>query len=186
MANGFSLQEFMSKNKDFARGYTFYVSIASPYGVSSGQKSSEEDIKYLAKSTVLPTNTITVAETNWQGNAYKLGTTHEFAEWSVSFNVDIKDNIRHTFASWSKGIHNPSTNEHGRPATYLFDLWVEHIDQYTGSPIMAYKLIGAWPSAVGELTLDYAAKDMATFDVTFTYQYHTFHKAAGEAADSAV
>ena len=41
-----------------------------------------------------------------------------------------------------------------------------------GNPVHKMKLIGAWPTTVAELTLDYSAKDIATFDVTWRYIRH--------------
>jgi hypothetical protein len=52
------------------------------------------------------------------------------------------------------------------------DISVEHISHVTNKNIMTYNLIKAWPSSVGELALDYGSQDVATFDVTFAYQYH--------------
>ncbi len=173
VGSGFALQDFMSKGRDFSRGYLFYVSITPEGGGPYGP----EEIKYLVKSTNLPSSTITVAETNWQGNTYKLGTTQEFSDWTVSFLCDPNDDIRKTFFNWSTKTHNVETNIHGAPGIgtdgYLREIKVTHIHHNMDSvPIMGYKLIGAWPSVVGELSLDYSAKDMATFDVTFQYQYH--------------
>jgi len=169
----YALQNFMSNNQDFARGYVFYVFI-TPFGAGG---TSQDQIKYLVKSSNLPSSSITVAETNWQGNVYKLGTTQEFSDWTVSFLVDPDDAIRRTFVEWSRLIHDPESNYHGNPGNgnsgYLQDIRVMHLKHYFGTPNMEYKLIGAWPSVVGEMSLDYGAKDMATFDVTFQYQYHT-------------
>lgn len=161
----FNLQDFMSKNKDFARGYTFYI-------IVNGGHVTEQDQRYLVRSSSLPTTTNPAATVNWQGNAYKIGTTQEFSDFTVTYSSDIFDRLRNQYLTWSRKIHDPQTNLHGHPEAYMVDIDLEHLSHFDGNVIMKYKLVGAWPSQVGELALDYGNKDVAQFSVTFTYQYH--------------
>jgi len=161
---GFSLDSFIGENRDFARGYTFYILVPVLGG--------EEFSKRLVKSSRLPTSTIPIAEVNWQGNKYKLGTTQEYSEFTVTYNVDPQDEIRRAFLEWVSSIHRVSDNIHGDPTTYMRDITLYHIGHRDGSVIMEYKLAYAWPSNIGELSLDYGTKEVASFDVTFNYQWH--------------
>jgi hypothetical protein len=172
MAGGYALQDLISNAKDYSRGYLFYLDInAMPVGGIT------RDLRYLVRTTNLPASTIEVATTNWQGNAYKLGTTQTFEDLTVSFNADVNDNIRHTMLNWVELVHNASSNVHGGPQTgaaYMTTVTLQHLShQDRNQPISTYKLIGAYPTVVGQMSLDYANKDVAQFDVTFTYQYHT-------------
>jgi len=162
---GFNLDAFIGANADYARGYTFYINVTSEWVTNEQQR-------FLVKSSTLPASTIAPAEVNWQGNAYKIGTTQEFAEFTVTYSVDIQDKIMLDYDKWVKYIHNPEDNKHGDPVRYMVDVELEHISHTTGDTLMTYKLIKAWPSNLGEMALDYASKETATFDVTFTYQYH--------------
>jgi len=162
MGYGFNLNDFISANRDFARGYTFMINV--PKVGSRGT--------FLVKSSRLPTSTIPVAEVNWQGNKYKLGTTQEFAEFTVTYNVDPENEIRRDYLIWEKQIHNAEDNIHGDPANYMQDIILTHLSHRDGSVIMEYKLVYAWPSSIGELSLDYGTKEVASFDVTFNYQWH--------------
>lgn len=164
--SGFNLDEFMAANADYARGYTFYISV-------HGSFMNTEQQKFLVKSSTLPASTIPQAEVNWQGNAYKIGTTQEFAEFTITYSVDINDDIRLRYEDWMKYIHDPKTNVHGDPTQYMVGIDLEHISHANGATLMTYQLVGAWPSNITEMALDYASKETATFDVTFTYQYHT-------------
>ena len=158
----FDLSKFMGAVKDFARGYTFYVTI--PY--------LSDDNVYLVKSSSLPVGTINPIETDWQGNKYKLAGTQEYTDFTVTFNVDTKDKIRQEFVGWQKFVHDTETNMHGDPDKYMNNITVTHISHMTNESIMEYELVRAWPTSVGELALDYSSQDVATFDVTFAYQYH--------------
>ena len=50
----------------------------------------------------------------------------------------------------------------------MVDQEVWHLNAQ-GDPIMKYKLISAWPNTIGEMSLDYSSKEVATFDVTLKY-----------------
>jgi hypothetical protein len=166
----FDLRSFMSKNKDFARGYTFYATISN--APIAGL--NESDKRYLVKTSSLPVGTVNPIETNWQGNKYKLGGVQEFTDFTIGFNIDPKkDNVRTQFVQWQNIVHNPQTNMHGNPDEYMADLKLEHLSHLDGSIIAVYQLIKAWPTTVSEVSLDYAGAEVATFDVTFAYQYHT-------------
>ena len=160
---GFNLDSFIADNRDFARGYTFYASIQSRDG---------EFGKKLVKSSKLPTSTIPAADVNWQGNKYKIGTTQEYGDFTITYNVDPADKIRRIYLQWMNDVHNVQNNIHGDPSTYMQDITLEHLSHRTGISIMVYTLVYAWPSSVGELGLDYGTKEVATFDVTFNYQWH--------------
>jgi hypothetical protein len=168
----FNLEGFISnqESRDFARGYTFYVAFEDS-NISVGEKG-----RYLVKSSTLPAEQIEQTVANWQGNEYKIATTSTYSDFNVDFNVDIEDKIRIDFLKWKRDIHNIKNNKHGHPENYMKTITLEHIDHRTGDTILVYKLHKVWPSNIGEITLDYSAKELATFSVTFAYQWHETDK----------
>jgi len=165
----FSLSGFISNqsNQDFARGYTFYIMFDSIDYLDASDR-------FLVKSSSLPASQLGVTETNWQGNIYKLATTNEYSDFTVEFNVDPKDYIRYNLLNWVDKIHEVKTNIHGTPKEYMQNIRLEHLDHTSGSPILTYTLWKAFPTNVGEMTLDYGSKEVATFSVTFAYQWHEY------------
>lgn len=163
----FDLTSFKSAYKDFARGYTFYAKIEN-------SQYFDDNNSYLVKSTMLPATTIDEMEADWQGYKYKLGTTPTYDDFTINFNIDIESDIRNKFLQWSVNINNPVNNQHGQPGdgSYFSDIILKHLNAQ-GDTIQIFRLVDAWPKTVGEVTLDYSAKESATFDVTFTYQFHT-------------
>jgi hypothetical protein len=157
----------MGETKDFARGYTFYIQMSPPGG---GMGSSP--LMYYVRSSNLPASTIEQATTSWQGNAYKVGTTQTFEDFTVTFNVDIDDAVHKTMTAWTHLVHNANTNQQASPTQYMSDIVVDHLDHQSGGTINRYTLHEAWPTAVGQMALAYDAKDLAQFEVTFAYQYH--------------
>lgn len=159
---GFSLTQFMSNNRDFARAYLFEASI---------KRFGSEDHSMYVKSTRLPEHTISEIEADFQGNKYKIAGTSEVQDFGITFNADPYDELRQSFVGWMSEIHNPANNRHGEPQSYMSDIILKHLNGQ-GQPIMVYALYGAWPKQVTELALDYSTKEIATFDVNFSYQYH--------------
>ena len=166
----FNLDAFMAGGRDFARGYTFYATFSNtPSDIINNDNS-----KFLVRTASLPVGTITPIETSWQGNKYKLAGVQEFTDFNIGFNIDpTKENIRSEFVKWQHSIHEPEDNVHGNPSEYMAQIQLEHLDHRTEDVLTTYQLLGAWPTSVGEVSLDYASQETAQFEVTFTYQLHT-------------
>jgi len=86
--------------------------------------------------------------------------------------VNILIKIRLAFESWVNIAHNPISNVYGEFKTYMFNQTLQLLG-FDGEPIMEYTLFDAWPKLLGAISLDYSAAEIATFEVTFTYSYHT-------------
>lgn len=163
---GFNINDMVARYSDFARAYLFYAQISvSPVSIPVNHP-------YLVSSTSLPAQTIEPIDTNWQGLVYSFGGTNTFEDFTVTFKCDTGQDLRSQFINWMYKIHNPETNVHGNPAEYFGIVGLSQLS-VDGTPIMKYDLINAWPTSVGEITLDYSSKEVSTFDVTFKYTYHT-------------
>lgn len=168
----FNLQAFMSHYENYARSYLFYFNI-----ISDGGSGIDKNVTYLVSSTELPAGNVDEGTVNWQGNIRKIATTTQFGDLSVTFNLDDKaaTNARNQFLKWQQKIHDPATNKHGIPSNgqgYYGELNLQHLDGQ-GNVMTEYKIFGAFPKSVGAVSLDYGSKNIATFQVSFTYQYHT-------------
>jgi len=167
MTEGFNIDDFKANWQDLARVYTFMIMLDIP-----GGSLGTDRIKYLVQSSTMPPSTITPIEVHWQGNVFPLGSTQEFSDWIVTFRVDKGAEIRKEFIAWQKSVHDPETNIHGSPGDYMQDQEIWSLNPQ-GEVIEKLKLVNAWPTTVGELTLDYSSKEVQTFDVTWRYLYHT-------------
>lgn len=161
---GFRLDDMIGKYKDFARGYLFYANVTGPVPIDA-------DHPYLVNAANLPAQSIEPITTNWQGNEYKIGGTNTFAEFTLTFKADVGQDLRTSFLQWMQQVHDPVSNVHGIPSDYFGTVMLTQINTQ-GEAVMSYNLVNAWPSGVGEVSLDYGNKEISTFDVTFTYQYH--------------
>ena len=166
---GFNLDQFKAKFKGGARSYLFLYKPIFPGGVGD---ITSEDAQYLVRTATLPETTLEEIIVNWQGYDWKLPGKYTYTDFTVTFNVDVKAKIRFAWEKWMTLIHDPETNVHALPEEFLVDQHITLLG-YDGNPIMSYKLLHAWPKMIGPITLDYAAAEVAQFDVTLTYAYHT-------------
>ena len=44
---------------------------------------------------------------------------------------------------------------------------------YGGDTILEFTMHHAWPKEIGTMAMDYGSTEVVTFDVTFSYIYHT-------------
>ena len=167
---GFNLESFKANFTGGARSYLFYYLPRFPGGIAIGGM-NEEKVTYLVRATSLPENTLEEGMVQWQGFDFKFATKHTYTDFTVTFNVDRKAQIRALFEAWINKIHNPETNVFAPLAEYLIDQRIQLLD-YDGTAIQTYTLYNTWVKTVGPVTLDYSATDVAQFDVTFTYSHH--------------
>lgn len=166
---GFHVNDLKSNTGAFARAYLFNVYFDSaPVPIQGG----ENQVAYLVRSSSLPESTIDPIEVPWQGQTYKIGSTHTFSEWECTFNVDMAANVRRQMEAWMHQIHEPSSNLQGIPDAYFGSVRLELLS-VAAVPVMQYVLHQAWPSSIGALELAQDSKDVAQFSVTFNYNWHT-------------
>jgi hypothetical protein len=175
---GFQLDDMIGKYKDFARGYLFYARVHSPVSIQA-------DHPYLVNSTKLPEQTIEALNTQWQGNQYNFGGVTTFGTLDITFKADLEQGLRQDFLRWMQKIHDPVTNIHGNPGEYFGSVGLTQLDT-KGEAVMSYNLSNAFPTAITEIGLDYGTKEVSTFSVTFTYQYHTVESIFGGQTANAV
>lgn len=161
----FNIDAFKASFKDGARGYTFYVYVNNPYASQDAKTRA-----FTVRSSSIPGKTVEPVVLPWQGYEYKLGGRTTTEDWTVTFNVDVNADVYKDFIKWSNAVHNQTDNMHGNPDDYMQDQQVDQLSAQTGNPIMTAKLIGAWPSTVTPIELAYDNGEVATFDVTFSYQ----------------
>jgi len=166
----FTIEGFKSKFGDGAKLSLFYYRPNWPGGIT--QEINENDAIYLVKTATMPSTTLEETTLNWQGYDWKFAAKHTYSDVTINFNVDKEAKIRMLFEDWSNYIHDPVTNNYEVVANYMADQKLQMLG-YDGDVIMEFTLHHAWPKEVGQLSYDYASTEVAAFDVTFSYIYHT-------------
>lgn len=165
----FDIDTYRASFQGGARQYLFYYKPTFPAGVTGA---NTEVATFLVRATTLPETTTEEIMLNWQGFDFKVPGKYTYADWTVTFNVDVDSKIQQMYHNWASLIHDPTTNIYSLPAKTWADQQIELIG-LEGNVMQKYKLVGAWPKMIGQATLDYSANDVLQFDVTFTYIYHT-------------
>lgn len=170
---GIRIVDLKSATGDYARAYLFNVWFTrAPVDITW---STDKMTTYLVRSSSLPEETIEALEIPYQGQIQKIGTTHTYSEWTVTFNVDINASVRKKFVQWQRMIHDPVTNAHNIPSNYYGAAKVSLLSGITGQaevPVITYTLNDIWPSSIGALEVAQDNKEVAQFEVTFTYNWH--------------
>lgn len=162
----FNIDTFRNKFRTGARSYLFYLTPVFPITLGGPW----EEGTYLVRSTSLQSSSFDDLISSWQGFDYKTAGKRTFDTWSCSFTVDLNANIRKKYAQWANLILNPADNKHAFPEVYQVTQSITLVG-LDFNDIMKYNLRYAYPSQIGETTLDYANSDFATMDITFTYTY---------------
>jgi hypothetical protein len=168
--DAFNIEKFKSKFGDGAKGGLFYFRPAWPAGITADVTTT--DAIYLVKTATVPTTTLAEDTLAWQGMDYKYAGKRTYGDLAVNFNVDISAKIRMLFERWSNFIHDPSTNLRETSSNYMVDQKLQMVG-YDGQVILEFTMHHAWPKDIGSIALDYSSADTVTFDVTFSYIYHT-------------
>jgi len=166
----FDIESFKNNFRDGARANLFYYKPALPGLVSNDI--GLDRMTYLVRATSLPASTLEETLVNWQGMDFPFANKHTFNEFTMTFNVDREAKIRKTFENWINLIHNPETNVYALIEQYQMDQRLQLLG-YNGEVVLEYILHSAWPREVGAVELSYDSTEIAQFDVTWRYIYHT-------------
>lgn len=146
-----------------------------PNGGPAGQKT-----QFLAKSSQLPSSTISSVPVSYRGRPVKFAGEREFQPWTIEVYTDTDFMVRNAFEAWIDTMQKASsTNGQLLPSTYQSDLYVQALDR-NDRIIKTYKFIDAFPTEVGSIALDWGTNnEIGTFSVTFDYNYFESSDAQG-------
>lgn len=140
--------------------------------IKQGFFQPDADTKYLVRSASLPEVTLEETSTYFCGRQYKIPSVRRTQDWNVSFYIDSDAYILKKFLAWNILLNDPDEGVYVDPSDFMTDQSVTLLG-LDGGKICTYNLKGAWPKSIGQVELDYANNEMATLEVSFTYQYLT-------------
>tara|TARA_Y100001951_G_scaffold14088_1_gene9301 strand:+ start:276 stop:857 length:582 start_codon:yes stop_codon:yes gene_type:complete len=140
---------------------------------------------FLVKSTTIPASTIGSYDVFFHGKAIKVAGDRTFETWDTVIFNDEDFGIRKTLENWMNSISNhklntrdkgkfpPNDKVEGGDASYKKDLKVTQYGK-DGEELRTYKFVGAWPSALSTINLDWATQEIEEFTCTWLYDsWHT-------------
>jgi len=170
----FSVTEFKSNLKQGgARPSLFKVDFTYPSGITTPPTRSE----FLVKATTIPASTVGSYDVFYHGKAIHVAGDRSFDTWDTTIINDEDFGIRTTLENWMGSISNHKLNTRdkevfakteGDSAKYKTSLMVHQFSK-AGDELRSYEFIGAWPSALSTINLDWATQEIEEFTCTWMY-----------------
>jgi len=108
------------------------------------------------------------------GRVVKMAGNRTFQDYEITVMNDEDWSIRTMFESWNNSINSLESNIRDPSLdteNYKANFNVRQFDK-TGTIIRSYQMLGAWPSIVSPINLDWdMANQIEVFTVTFSYDY---------------
>jgi hypothetical protein len=175
MAIPFNVERFKAElTNGGARPNQFAVQLTFPNYVAS-RSAAVTKSPFLVTASELPGQSMGVAPVYYRGRLIKMAGDREFAPFVCTVLNDSGFTIRTALEQWMNGIENVA-NKTGvlQPVNYQTDMFVSQLDR-NGAVLKQYKLLGAFPSDISPVGLDFGSNDqMSNFQVTFQYQSFEF------------
>jgi hypothetical protein len=156
-----------------ARPSLFSVYLSVPQGIGIDSVSVDK-FRFVCRATELPASAVSSIEIPYFGRKIKVAGERAFADWSVTVMNDEDFAVRSMFETWSNALNRMVSNVRDpniNAENYKTDL---EIIQYgkDGSVIRSYQLVGAFPTEIGNIGLDWdSANAVESFSVNFSYDY---------------
>ena len=171
----FSIDTFTSKLlQGGALASLFKAKLLSTKGTT--EAGSIGDFEFLCKATTLPGDTIDVATVTYMGRGINIPSNRAAVQWTTTVYNDEGMATRNNIENWMEKLNSHSTNKRAlgmqRILDYTGSLTVEQLSK-TGGTVATkmYTFVNAWPSAIGEITVDWETNAIQTYDVTWEFSY---------------
>ena len=134
--------------------------------------------KFLIKGASIPTSTIGTYDVNFHGKQIRIAGDRTFETWDTTIINDEGFEIRHKLENWMELIQNHKLNTRsedlgtstyeGENADYKKDLTVTQYSKQ-GSSLRQYNFIGAFPTTLSAIALDWGTSEIEEFTCSWTY-----------------
>ena len=176
-AADFSVTKFKANLKHGgARPSLFKVEFQYPNTIIT-RPNPPDQASFLVKSTTIPASTIGSYDVFYHGKAIKVAGDRTFDTWDTTIINDEDFGIRNTLESWMAAISDHSLNtrdnirfntSEGDVAKYKSTLKVIQMSK-AGRELRTYTFIGAWPSVLSTINLDWSTQEIEEFTCTWMY-----------------
>ena len=159
----------------FARANLFSVQLANPSAVT-GIPTRGSDL--LVKAAQFPGSTVAPMPVNYGGRIIKLTGFRTFDNWTVTVINDEDFSHRKWIESWMysiAGSHDGDRSSLARTDS-LYNAPADmnvHALNNKGANVSSWKFVNAWPTALGDITLDWSSDTIQEYTIEFAYEYWT-------------
>ena len=172
-----TVEDFQSNIEDTRRQFHFRLTV-TPQGVPNLGGPTVKKLQALVLSTATPSKATTPLDAMFMGRQLKLAGNITYPDWSCIFRVDNDMVIYKAMYEWTEAIRNSSNMKMGAASLYKSQVLLEQLDAFedpaTAVAKASYSLQGAFPSTLGEITLDTTSSEIQQFPVTFAFDGYTY------------
>ena len=156
-----------------ARPSLFNVFMSVPAGIGIDNVSVDK-FRFVCKTAELPESQVGSIDIPYFGRRIKVAGERNFADWAVTVMNDEDFSVRAMFEAWSNALNRMVSNVRDPAVSsenYKVDLEVIQYGK-DGSTIRSYQLVGAFPTAIGAIGLNWESQNaIEEFGVNFSYDY---------------
>jgi len=165
-----SVQEMITKAGSLLRPNRFKCRINFPLVLGVDEAASQSEL--WCEVATIPSVETGVIEIDVEGGyTIKIAGDPVFPEFSCTFLSSSDQKIYRAMRAWEEVMTSAISGTRANDLAYFGNIEIDQLDGI-GNVMQTTKLVGAWPSTVGEISLSKETKDEITrFDVSFQYQY---------------
>lgn len=132
-------------------------------------------LPFRCKAANIPSKPISPIPVSYQGRQVKMpGVTEAYEPWTITILEDEDFVVRNALEEWANAINSPVNNRRETPSaevsevksTALFTLLSKN-----ETPLRTYKMVGIFPTNVGEVSVDWGNQAIMEYPVTFEVDY---------------
>ena len=173
MATTFDINQFRTKLKNGgARPNQFEVQLTFPPAIAALNAAYARSSSFLVTVAELPGQTMGVTPVYYRGREIKLAGDKVFAPFTCTILNDTDFSLRDGLEQWMNAMESNALKTGATdPSLYQATIIVNQLDRQ-GNQLRRYRLIGAFPTDISPVGLDFSANDqLSTFGATFQYQH---------------
>ena len=166
----FRINEFRSSMRNGGlRTNLFEVIVTNPV-----VPSVDGVLPFRCKAAALPESNVNEKVLHYMGRPVKYPGNRVYESWRVTIIEDEDYAVRDALEAWNSMMNAHEGNVNKFPTTeaslYKSLADVRSFDQ-NGKLLKTIQLIGVWPQLVGQIGMGWDNDEIATYDVTFAYDY---------------
>ena len=153
-----------------ARPSLFEITVSKPTAV----KGSFDTMATHCNVSAIPPLTVTPIERQYFGRTAKIPGDMVFGDLSTTIINTQNFSLKKVIENWMGAINGTGTNYGYSDSTSGYGTVTLTQFSKTGTSLLKWEFIDAWPQTVSEIALSYdTASDIEQFDVTWAYNYYT-------------
>ena len=162
-----------TKGGALASLFSCYLKI--PNGMGNSQ--AIDDFKFKCKTASFPASEVTANEVSYMGRSINIPGNRESQQWTNEVYNDEDHELRGFLLEWMDYLNGHESNkrepEFSTLLQYTGELKVFQHAKTADDTTNTVTFKNAWPSSVGEITLDWETNEIQTYEITWEFSNWT-------------